>query len=81
MAILQLRAGEKDLIIANCVLIEKSIGILKYDMLSLDKIYSVITKLIECFTLNSQNICCLQTFAYICMKSGNNGDRKSCIMF
>ena len=74
MCILSLRALEKDLIVATCKLVQNSIGILAKSLISLEFFNNLSSNLINCFKSNSQNVCCLQTFSYLCLKMGRSSE-------
>lgn len=74
MSILSLRALDSELIAATCNLVQKSIGILTKNMINLEFFNTLSSTLINCFRNNFRNMCCLQTFSYLCLKTGKSSD-------
>jgi len=74
MFILSVRANDKELILATCSLVQKSIGTLTKHMTSLEFFENLSSNLINCFKNNSGNMCCLQTFSHLCLKMGKSSD-------
>jgi len=74
MGLLCARALEKDLIATTCSLVNRSIGLLAKNVIGPEFFDSLSANLITCFKSNPQNLCCLQTFALLCLKVGKSSD-------
>ena len=74
MGLLCTRAPDNDLIATTCNLINRSIGLLAKNVIGPEFFDSLSVNLITCFKSNPQNLCCLQTFALLCLKVGKSSE-------
>ena len=74
VTIYQVRFNDQDLILSCCTFMQKTIKVLASSMVSLEFFSTLADSLVFCFKSNSANICCMQTFAYMCGQMGKESD-------